>query len=404
MSSLEVNPTIVLAAYGVSLVLAIIIIMFVDNKRSQNGSEPKQEKKQEKKKEQKQAVSEAPIIEQKTEKRPIAQPDGPIKKDTATIISKAGEEKSPEDFASLNLKDDKVPVNDEIKQRLAKTLDKDNAEMELAEKERYLQEAKEKAAEKEEEEKEAEKEEEKEEEESPIKPKIPLSNVDDFFVPSKKIDSPIKVMSDEEITDILGNVQDDKEDEQIKRKITKSQLEEMHQLDAEPVLKPAGDNKLTDDEVASLLEMVSTLSAEQFRKLPKDVQELVATIIDDIENSEVHVSVTYANDDVPRVSGSENNYKLYEYKTFVDGKEADYDENGYLAVPAGSTVLFELGVQLDVPNGAMATLHCAGINPRLDSSYTETLSWTDKKMLSVTCKALGDAVIKKGALVAEVSF
>ena len=399
MSSLEVNPTIVLAAFGVSLVLAIIIIMFVDNKRSQNGSEPKQEKKQEKKKEQKQAVSEAPII-----KRPIAQPDGPIKKDTATIISKAGEEKSPEDFASLNLKDDKVPVNDEIKQRLAKTLDKDNAEMELAEKERYLQEAKEKAAEKEEEEKEAEKEEEKEEEESPIKPKIPLSNVDDFFVPSKKIDSPIKVMSDEEITDILGNVQDDKEDEQIKRKITKSQLEEMHQLDAEPVLKPAGDNKLTDDEVASLLEMVSTLSAEQFRKLPKDVQELVATIIDDIENSEVHVSVTYANDDVPRVSGSENNYKLYEYKTFVDGKEADYDENGYLAVPAGSTVLFELGVQLDVPNGAMATLHCAGINPRLDSSYTETLSWTDKKMLSVTCKALGDAVIKKGALVAEVSF
>ena len=88
----------------------------------------------------------------------------------------------------------------------------------------------------------------------------------------------------------------------------------------------------------------------------------------------------------------------------MDGKEADYDENGYLAVPAGSTVLFELGVQLDVPNGAMATLHCTGINPRLDSSYTETLSWTDKKMLSVTCKALGDAVIKKGALVAEVSF
>ncbi|MFQ9150715.1 MAG: hypothetical protein ACLR6B_03470 [Blautia sp.] len=47
-----------------------------------------------------------------------------------------------EDFASLNLKDDKVQINDEIKQRLAKTLDKDNAEMELAEKERYLQEAK----------------------------------------------------------------------------------------------------------------------------------------------------------------------------------------------------------------------------------------------------------------------
>ena len=394
MSSLEVNPTIVLAAFGVSLVLAIIIIMFVDKKRSQNGSEPKKEKK----KEQKQEISEEPIIEQKIEKQPVVQPDGPIKKDTATIISKAGEEKSPEDFANLNLKDDKVPVNDEIKQRLAKTLDKDNAEMELAEKEKYLQEAKEKAAE------EQKAEEEEREEESPIKSKIPLSNVDDFFVPSKKIDSPIKVMSDEEITDILGNVQDDKEDEQIKRKITKSQLEEMHQLDAEPVLKPAGDNKLTDDEVASLLEMVSTLSAEQFRKLPKDVQELVANIIDDIENSEVHVSITYANDDVPRVSGSENNYKLYEYKTFVDGKEAAYDENGYLAVPAGSTVLFELGVQLDVPNGAMATLHCAGINPRLDSSYTETLSWTDKKMLSVTCKALDDAVIKKGALVAEVSF
>ena len=394
MSSLEVNPTIVLAAFGVSLVLAIIIIMFVDKKRSQNGSEPKKEKK----KEQKQEISEEPIIEQKIEKQPVVQPDGPIKKDTATIISKAGEEKSPEDFANLNLKDDKVPVNDEIKQRLAKTLDKDNAEMELAEKEKYLQEAKEKAAE------EQKAEEEEREEESPIKSKIPLSNVDDFFVPSKKIDSPIKVMSDEEITDILGNVQDDKEDEQIKRKITKSQLEEMHQLDAEPVLKPAGDNKLTDDEVASLLEMVSTLSAEQFRKLPKDVQELVANIIDDIENSEVHVSITYANDDVPRVSGSENNYKLYEYKTFVDGKEAAYDENGYLAVPAGSTVLFELGVQLDVPNGAMATLHCAGINPRIDSSYTETLSWTDKKMLSVTCKALDDAVIKKGALVAEVSF
>ncbi|MFQ9150714.1 MAG: hypothetical protein ACLR6B_03465 [Blautia sp.] len=81
MSSLEVNPTIVLAAFGVSLILAIIIIMFVDKKRSQNGSEPKQEKKQEKKKEQKQAVSEAPII---GNRRPrsglICAADGPIKK------------------------------------------------------------------------------------------------------------------------------------------------------------------------------------------------------------------------------------------------------------------------------------------------------------------------------------
>ncbi|MFQ9150716.1 MAG: hypothetical protein ACLR6B_03475 [Blautia sp.] len=202
----------------------------------------------------------------------------------------------------------------------------------------------------------------------------------------------------------MGNVQDDKEDEQIKRKITKSQLEEMHQLDAEPVLKPAGDNKLTDDEVASLLEMVSTLSAEQFRKLPKDVQELVATIIDDIENSEVHISVTYANDDVPRVS---------EVRTTTS-----YTSTRHLWMAKKQTMtrmviwLFLQALQ------CCSSWECSlmflmeqwqrciaqGINPRLDSSYTETLSWTDKKMLSVTCKALGDAVIKKGALVAEVSF
>ena len=44
--------------------------------------------------------------------------------------------------------------------------------MELAEKEKYLQEAKEKAAE----------EEEQVHEEAPIKSKIPEDNVDDFFV------------------------------------------------------------------------------------------------------------------------------------------------------------------------------------------------------------------------------
>ena len=359
MSSLGVNPTIVLAAFVVSLVLAVIVITTVDKMRSQKGGEVDSPKKAKKDKKQ-EATKEEPAIEQKAEKRPIAQPNGPIKKDSSTIIGKTGNEKSPEELANLNLKEDKTPVKD----RLVRTLDKDNAEMELAEKEKYLQEAKEKAAE----------------------------------------DSPIKVMSDEEITEILGDVNDDKEDEQIKRRITKSQLDEMNQLGTEPIMKPADNSKLSDDEVASLLEMVSTLSAEQFRKLPKDLQDLVARIVEDIENSEVHVEVTYASDDVPRVSGSDGNYKLYEYRTLVDGKEVEYDEHGYLTVTEGSTVLFETGVQLNVPNGTMATLRCAGVNPRLDSSYTETLSWTDKKMLSVTCKALGDAVVKKGALVAEVSF
>lgn len=389
MSSLGVNPTIVLAAFVVSLVLAVIVITTVDKMRSQKGGEVDSPKKAKKDKKQ-EVPREEPAIEQKAEKRPIAQSNGPIKKDSSTIIGKTGNEKSPEELANLNLKEDKTPVKD----RLVRTLDKDNAEMELAEKEKYLQEAKEKAAE----------EEEQVHEEAPIKSKIPEDNVDDFFVRQNKTDSPIKVMSDEEITEILGDVNDDKEDEQIKRRITKSQLDEMNQLGTEPIMKPADNSKLSDDEVASLLEMVSTLSAEQFRKLPKDLQDLVARIVEDIENSEVHVEVTYASDDVPRVSGSDGNYKLYEYRTLVDGKEVEYDEHGYLTVTEGSTVLFETGVQLDVPNGTMATLRCAGVNPRLDSSYTETLSWTDKKMLSVTCKALGDAVVKKGALVAEVSF
>lgn len=81
--------------------------------------------------------------------------------------------------------------------------------------------------------------------------------MDDFFVRQNKTDSPIKVMSDEEITEILGDVNDDKEDEQIKRRITKSQLDEMNQLGTEPIMKPSDNSKLSDDEVASLLEMVS---------------------------------------------------------------------------------------------------------------------------------------------------
>ena len=51
MSSLGVNPTIVLAAFVVSLVLAVIVITTVDKMRSQKGGEvdsPKKAKKDKK--------------------------------------------------------------------------------------------------------------------------------------------------------------------------------------------------------------------------------------------------------------------------------------------------------------------------------------------------------------------
>lgn len=388
MSNVDVNPVVVLAAFVIALIVAILIIPAVD--RMRRGGTKKQEKKDAKQATAKTATvnQDAPVITQKAERRPIAeQHDNPIKKEPI-INSRSGDWKSPEEIANINLKDDKVPVKD----RLVRTLDKDSAEFESAEKEKYLEEAKEQAPSP------------TKSVATPIKPKVPADKVEDFFVQPERTESPIKVMSNEEINDILGDVNDAKEDEQIKRKITKSQLDEMNALDTKPTDKPDTQQELSDDEIASLLEMVSSLNAEQFRKLPKDLQDLVMHIVDDIESSEVHINVEYANSEVPRVIESGNSFKLYEYKTFIDGKEASYDNFGYLSVPAGATVLFELGVQLDIPHGTLATLKCAGINPRLDTSYTETLGWTDKKMLTVTCKASGDAIIKKGALVAEVSF
>ena len=82
MSNVDVNPVVVLAAFVIALIVAILIIPAVD--RMRRGGTKKQEKKDAKQATAKTATvnQDAPVITQKAERRPIAeQHDNPSKKE-----------------------------------------------------------------------------------------------------------------------------------------------------------------------------------------------------------------------------------------------------------------------------------------------------------------------------------